>query len=605
VTAGDLDGDGIADVISSSMLADGPYDNRLSCGEVYILFGAVALGGTYDMAGEAGPGPDVFIYGADAVDKLGSAIATGDINDDGTEDLLIGAYLADGAGDQKKNCGEIYGLWGGNFPPYIDLSVTPSNLFVIGQKANDHLGASVAAGDLDADGLVDLFMGAPTADGPGENRSNGGEVYGLYGSGFLAGARDLGDNPPNLTIYGAETDDKLGETIWTGDMNGDFISDLVVGSLNADGPSNSRTNAGESYVIYLNNCSPSNTMVNDLVVGISGDVPQGLPHFDPITKIYEDLVRIKNLDDSTESIRLPLRVLMQVLTPAEVYMENPDGGGRYPITGYWEYSKQKNESTPAGYIYDNDIDPGEWIARKWQIRNPDSVNFEFWADVVASCDTIPQGGKSARGNSAGRVTKLDVDRRLKEQSSIYLRTAPQGRLMEVTEPAGVENAIIYANLRQEAALIAKGFSLNEPAYLKNVTFASPTLEAGTTFEVVIYHDKRGEYTCPRLADRITTVTRVQSEREATSSVIVNLERENIYLQRGRLFVALRGINQSIKVAVDKSDSSPLSSLSVDGGETFLSLKEFPLLEGTPLIEVALSGPGGDLGPPLRFLERDR
>ena len=51
-------------------------------------------------------------------------------------------------------------------------------------------------------------------------------------------------------IIGAGLTDKLGQSLATGDFNGDHIEDILVGADEADGPSNARTAAGEAYIVF-------------------------------------------------------------------------------------------------------------------------------------------------------------------------------------------------------------------------------------------------------------------------------------------------------------------------------------------------------------------
>lgn len=60
------------------------------------------------------------------------------------------------------------------------------------------------------------------------------------------------------TIYGAQADDRSGRSVSdVGDFNGDGRPDLLIGAPNADGPGNSRANAGEIYVVFGKASPPS------------------------------------------------------------------------------------------------------------------------------------------------------------------------------------------------------------------------------------------------------------------------------------------------------------------------------------------------------------
>jgi len=85
--------------------ADSCENGRPDGGNVYALLGRPDLAGAIDLSlGEA----SLSLFGAEPGDGLGFALATGDINGDGKEDLLIGALLADGPDNAREDAGEAY-----------------------------------------------------------------------------------------------------------------------------------------------------------------------------------------------------------------------------------------------------------------------------------------------------------------------------------------------------------------------------------------------------------------------------------------------------------------------------------------------------------------
>ena len=118
------------------------------------------------------------VYGDDAGDLSGRRVAAGDINGDGTDDLIIGAWLADPAGG--ADAGETYVIYGGgSLPASIDLNSQSAGLTVYGDDAGDYSGFNLAAGDINGDGTDDLIIGAPIADPAGG--ADAGETYVIYG----------------------------------------------------------------------------------------------------------------------------------------------------------------------------------------------------------------------------------------------------------------------------------------------------------------------------------------------------------------------------------------------------------------------------------------
>ncbi len=191
------------------------------------------------------------LYGETERDFLGSASAqssqgvlVADLNGDGFEDLIAGApkYASEGA---------VYVVFGsedmsGGFDAGSD-----ADLVIRGSKAaGSNLSGALAAGDVNADGIADLLMGAPDTDVGSEN--NNGAVIVIYGAESLSGEIDLVTDSPDVWITAGEGD-SLGQSIQVADVNGDEIQDLILGAPDADpdpdglGP---RNQAGVVHVIY-------------------------------------------------------------------------------------------------------------------------------------------------------------------------------------------------------------------------------------------------------------------------------------------------------------------------------------------------------------------
>ena len=130
-------------------------------------------------------GSDGFVInGIDGSDLSGISVSgAGDISGDGVADLIIGAFGADPNGN--SNAGESYVVFGGALTGStgtVELSsLDGSDGFVInGINEDDRSGISVSgAGDINADGVADLIIGAFGAD-PNAN-SSAGESYVLFG----------------------------------------------------------------------------------------------------------------------------------------------------------------------------------------------------------------------------------------------------------------------------------------------------------------------------------------------------------------------------------------------------------------------------------------
>ncbi len=220
-----------------------------------LLAGSASAGGPISLLTEA----NLRIDGAAANDNAGiSVAAAGDVNGDGRDDIVIGAWNADHNG--RTDSGSAYVVYGAAAPSNVDLNSLGSAGFRIdGAAAGDNAGFSVhATDDIDADGRDDIVVGAPNADN--NSRTDSGSAYVVYGqqaadpadvdlaqigTGGSAAAR-------GMRIDGAAAGDVAGVVVaGAGDINHDGRYDVAVAARGADGViSVSRVNAGVVYVVY-------------------------------------------------------------------------------------------------------------------------------------------------------------------------------------------------------------------------------------------------------------------------------------------------------------------------------------------------------------------
>jgi len=242
VDRGDVNGDNLGDAILAADQGDGPANNRSNAGEVWVLLGRMSWPATIDLAGAA-PAGSLVVHGIDPGDHLGASVYAADLDNDGKDDLLLGAGLnrlsailggegtggGDGPGETRGDCGEVYVVWGSaTLPASIDLRTPPADLTTIyGENGGDCFGEEIDGGDLDGDGNQDLLGGALTAGPLGRNWAGAGYV--VYGAASLRGRTiDLRSPGPGVVkVYGASAGDINADTLTACDLNRDGLDDLV------------------------------------------------------------------------------------------------------------------------------------------------------------------------------------------------------------------------------------------------------------------------------------------------------------------------------------------------------------------------------------------
>jgi hypothetical protein len=244
VASGDVNRDRIDDLIVGS-----PYyssDGKTWNGKVSVFFGKKSLDKrVYDMKSDS---PDLVIYGKNSGDQLGISVASGDFNNDGYDDVLIGAYSAQ---SNSGRTGKAYLIFGRNSydDKGLSLETTSADIELVGDQEGDAYGLVVYLKDISGDNFDDILVGAPFAMSTGGVGS--GDVYGYFGyqhkvDSVYGHSKLFGERDADVVFEGHAKDERFGSAIVVGDVVGMTYNDIIISAYYANS-----SNGEQSGKIYI------------------------------------------------------------------------------------------------------------------------------------------------------------------------------------------------------------------------------------------------------------------------------------------------------------------------------------------------------------------
>ena len=224
LAAGDFNGDNFDDLAIGAPGED--VAGRVASGAVVVAYGSatgIRNAGSQSLS-QKGRVPGA----AESFDGFGAALAVGDFDNDGFDDLGIGAPGED-KGD-VSDVGALTVLYGqGSGLNRRGASFSQAGAVAGDDVALDRFASALTAGDFDGDGFDDMAVGVPGKDVGGVEDAGAVVVFSGSATRLAAGATSTFNQSDGLP-EASETGDEFGKVLAAGDFNNDSYDDLAVGS---------------------------------------------------------------------------------------------------------------------------------------------------------------------------------------------------------------------------------------------------------------------------------------------------------------------------------------------------------------------------------------
>lgn len=234
----DVNGDGYDDAVVGAWFWDKAPNSNV--GAAYVLLGGSELRGG-DLASPSAVGAVRIDGPAQASALTGFSVGClGDVNGDGLDDIGVSHYTAQ----------RMYVVLGERNFTGVELDALGDRGYIVqGPADGGNVGFALAGlGDIDGDGLADFGIAEVAADTHG--RTNNGRIWVVAGQDDIATITLANSDRVLMTVDGAGDQERLGSLSAAGDVNGDGVDDLIVGSYVATPWGTSVAATGAAHVIW-------------------------------------------------------------------------------------------------------------------------------------------------------------------------------------------------------------------------------------------------------------------------------------------------------------------------------------------------------------------
>jgi hypothetical protein len=238
--AGDLDGDGLGEFLVSAYVDS---NEHLENGSVYLIHGNELQNQQNITMNQI----ETKIIGDATLDRLGHDIASGDLNGDGVNDIMTGAY----GHDQDR--GRTY-IFLSSIQQGFQRTASQADIIIEGETRGDKSGYSLAfVGDVNSDGYPEVHISSKERS---QSRHHAGKTYLLSGANLLQQGNIQEISDSEHQFHGLSSFELCCNPSYLGDLDGDGANDLLFGSqFNMDADDW----IGSSYIILASSLGESGT----------------------------------------------------------------------------------------------------------------------------------------------------------------------------------------------------------------------------------------------------------------------------------------------------------------------------------------------------------